>query len=80
MLGRFYLMHMLCVRPETANSSSAHLAIILSSRRCARPGTSKRLDDSDEYLVVELQPVKSRVGIFAPRTASAHECAGRQFE
>ena len=56
MLGRFYLMHMLCVRPEVTNfiiGASCDYSFI--PEMCPS-GNVETITDSDEYLVVELQP------------------------
>jgi hypothetical protein len=63
MLGRFYLMHMLCVRPEVTNfviGSSCDYSFI--PEMCPS-GNVETITDSDEYLVVELQP-RSHEAIF----------------
>jgi 2-polyprenyl-3-methyl-5-hydroxy-6-metoxy-1,4-benzoquinol methylase len=55
-IGRFYLMHMLCVRPEKADfviGASCDYSFI--PEMCPS-GNVEAIVDSDEYLVVELQP------------------------
>lgn len=54
--GRFYLMHMICVRPETTKfviGSSCDYSFI--PEMCPS-GNVEAVTDSDEYLVVEMQP------------------------
>ena len=54
--GRFYLMHMLCVRPEIPNfiiGSSCDYSFV--PEMCPS-GSVEAITDSDEYLVVEMQP------------------------
>ena len=66
MLGRFYLMHMLCVRPEVTNfiiGSSCDYSFI--PEMCPS-GNVETITDSDEYLVVELQPLRHEVGFLRP--------------
>ena len=66
MLGRFYLMHMLCVRPETANfiiGASCDYSFI--PEMCPS-GSVEAITDSDEYLVVELQPIKHEWAFLRP--------------
>ena len=71
-LGRFYLMHMLCVRPETTNfiiGASCDYSFI--PEMCPSRSVEAILD-SDEYLVIELQPIEHesaflRPGPLAPR-------------
>lgn len=56
LLGRFYLMHMLCVRPEKTDfviGASCDYSFI--PEMCPS-GNVEAIVDSDEYLVVELQP------------------------
>ena len=56
MLGRFYLMHMLCVRPEITDfviGSSCDYSFV--PEMCPS-GNVDVITDSDEYLVIEMQP------------------------
>ncbi len=56
LLGRFYLMHMLCVRPEVADfviGSSCDYSFV--PEMCPS-GNVDVITDSDEYLVIEMQP------------------------
>jgi len=56
MIGRFYLMHMIAVHPETTDFTiSAPSDYSLVSELCPS-GKIDRLTDSDEYFVVECQP------------------------
>jgi hypothetical protein len=55
LIGRFYLMHMICIRPETADfviGSSCDYSFI--PEMCPS-GNVHVLADSDDYLVVEMQ-------------------------
>jgi hypothetical protein len=55
LIGRFYLMHMICIQPEVANfeiGSSCDYSFI--PEMCPS-GNVHVLSDSDEYLVVEMQ-------------------------
>ena len=55
MIGRFYLMHMLCVRPEVTDfviGSSCDYSFI--PEMCPS-GNVDAITDSDEYLVIEMQ-------------------------
>lgn len=55
-IGRFYLMHMLCVRPEITDfiiGASCDYSFI--PEMCPS-GNVETITDSDEYLVIELQP------------------------
>ena len=66
LLGRFYLMHMLCVRPEITNfviGSSCDYSFV--PEMCPS-GDVEAITDSDEYLVVELQPLRHEAGFLSP--------------
>jgi 2-polyprenyl-3-methyl-5-hydroxy-6-metoxy-1,4-benzoquinol methylase len=55
MIGRFYLMHMLCVRPEIADfviGSSCDYSFV--PEMCPS-GNVEAITDSDQYLVIEMQ-------------------------
>ncbi len=55
LIGRFYLMHMICIRPEVMDfevGSSCDYSFI--PEMCPS-GNVYRLTDSDEYLIVEMQ-------------------------
>jgi hypothetical protein len=56
MIGRFYLLHMICIRPEVTDfvvGSSCDYSFV--PEMCPS-GNVVTLTDSDEYLVVEIQP------------------------
>jgi hypothetical protein len=56
MMGRFYLMHMLCVRPEVTDfiiGASCDYSFI--PEMCPSDNVDA-ITDSDEYLVIEMQP------------------------
>lgn len=56
-VGRFYLMHMICIRPETSDfrvGSSCDYSFI--PEMCPF-GNVAVMTDSDDFLVVEMQPV-----------------------
>jgi hypothetical protein len=75
MVGRFFLMHMIAIRPETHK-----FVIAASSDYCLVPelcpcGDIVRMTDSDEYFVVECQPRGSHpstrsAGRFDPRSVA----------
>lgn len=61
MLGRFYLRHPLCIRPETSDfriGSSADYSFV--PEMCPS-GAVVAITDSDEYFAVELQPADHEV-------------------
>jgi hypothetical protein len=56
LIGRFYLMHMICIKPERTNffiGSSCDYSFI--PEMCPSDNV-EIIDDSDEYLVIEMQP------------------------
>jgi len=62
MIGRFYLMHMLCIRPEVTDfviGSSCDYSFV--PEMCPSRNV-EALTDSDEYLVVEMQPTAHERG------------------
>jgi hypothetical protein len=55
-IGRFYLIHMLCIRPEVIDfeiGSSCDYSFI---QEMCPSGRVEYMTDSDEYLVIEMQP------------------------
>lgn len=63
LIGRFYLMHMICIRPEVTDfliGSSCDYSFI--PEMCPS-GNVSVLTDSDDYLVVEMQP-RRHEGLF----------------
>ncbi len=61
LLGRFYLLHMLCIKPETTDyqiSSSCDYSFI---PELCPSGNIAIIDDSDDYLVIEMQPQEHEV-------------------
>lgn len=66
MLGRFYLMHMICVRPEVTDfiiGASCDYSFI--PEMCPS-GNVEAIADSDEYLVIEMQPGQHESGFLRP--------------
>jgi hypothetical protein len=55
-LGKFYLMHMLCVRPEVADFIIGASCDYSFVPEMCPSGNVDALTDSDEYLVIEMQP------------------------
>ena len=76
LIGRFYLMHMICIRPEVADfliGSSCDYSFI--PEMCPS-GNVDVLTDSDDYLVVEMQPRRHErdflhMGPIEPRVLAA---------
>jgi hypothetical protein len=76
-IGRFYLMHMLCIRPEVTDfiiGSSCDYSFI--PEMCPS-GNVEALTDSDEYLVVEMQPTGHERGFLqlGPATLDSLACS-----
>jgi hypothetical protein len=70
LIGRFFLMHMICIRPETTDfviSSSCDYSFV--PEMCPS-GNVEIVTDSDQYLVIEMQP-RARSELSASRQASA---------
>src|SRR4051812_4646266 len=65
-LGRFYLMHMLCVRPETnAFIIGASCDYSFVPEMCPS-GNVDVITDSDDYLVIEMQPREHEAQFLRP--------------
>ena len=56
LIGRFYLMHMICIRPETTDFKIGASCDYSFVPEMCPSGNVHVLTDSDEYLVVEMQP------------------------
>ena len=73
LLGRFYLMHMIAIRPETADFTIAAPSDYALIPVLCGSGEIDVITDSDEYFVVEMQPAKEPRPAFrfGPLTPSA---------
>ncbi|MCR9191777.1 MAG: hypothetical protein NXI01_03870 [Gammaproteobacteria bacterium] len=56
MLGRFYLLHMLCIKPETMDYTIGSSCDYSFIPEMCPSGNIAVINDSDDYLVVEMQP------------------------
>jgi len=56
LIGRFYLMHMICIRPEIDDFVIGSVVRLFLHSGDVSVGAVETLTDSDEYLVVEMQP------------------------
>jgi hypothetical protein len=66
LLGRFYLMHMIAVRPEVTDFRiGASWDYSFVPEMCPS-GNASVITDSDEYLVVEMQPRAHEAGFLRP--------------
>jgi 2-polyprenyl-3-methyl-5-hydroxy-6-metoxy-1,4-benzoquinol methylase len=75
LLGRFYLMHMLCIRPELTDfvvASSCDYSFI--PEMCPSDNV-EIVTDSDEYLVVEMQPREHEASFLRPGRLRARPLA-----
>lgn len=66
LIGRFYLMHMVCIRPEVTDfmvGSSCDYSFI--PEMCPSDNVEV-LTDSDRYLVIEMQPVEHERSFLRP--------------
>jgi hypothetical protein len=75
LLGRFYLMHMIAVRPEVADFRvGASWDYSFVPEMCPS-GDVSVIADSDEYLVVEMQPRAHESGFLRPGPLAPAELA-----
>jgi len=65
-LGRFYLMHMLCIRPEHTDFVIAASCDYSFVPEMCPSGNVDTIADSDEYLVIEMQPRDHEWGFLQP--------------
>lgn len=56
LVGRFYLMHMICIRPEVADFTIGSACDYSFVPEMCPSGNVDVVTDSDEYLVIEMQP------------------------
>jgi hypothetical protein len=56
LIGRFYLMHMICIRPEIADFVIGSSCDYSFMPEMCPSGAIEAMTDSDAYLVVEMQP------------------------
>jgi len=56
MIGRFYLMHMLCIRPELTHFTIGSSCDYSFVPEMCPSGNVEAITDSDQYLVIEMQP------------------------
>ena len=65
-LGRFYLMHMLCVRPEITDFTIGSSCDYSFVPEMCPSGNVEAITDSDEYLVIEMQPLDHEAAFLRP--------------
>lgn len=61
MIGRFFLMHMLCIRPETGDFSIGSSCDYSFIPELCPSDAVYIMADSDDYLVVEMQPDQHQI-------------------
>jgi hypothetical protein len=74
-LGRFYLMHMLCVRPEVTDFIIGASCDYSFVPEMCPSGNVEAMTDSDEYLVIEMQPRNHEAEFLLPGPLQAHVLA-----
>jgi len=75
LIGRFYLMHMICIRPEVTDfviGASCDYSFI---PELCPSGNVSVITDSDEYLVIEMQPRDHESAFLRPGPAKPAELA-----
>ncbi len=75
MVGRFYLMHMLCVRPEISNFVIASSGDYSFVPEMCPSGNVEAMTDFDEYLVIEMQPRNHEAASLRPGSISVRRLA-----
>lgn len=65
-LGRFYLMHMIAIRPEVVDFEISGPCDYSFVPEMCPSGNVARIGDSDEYLVVEMQPERHESAYLRP--------------
>jgi hypothetical protein len=76
LIGRFYLMHMLCIRPEVVDfviGASCDYSFI--PEMCPS-GNVTVITDSDDFLVIETQPRHHEASFLRPGPAEPKQLAG----
>src|SRR3990167_1411575 len=61
--GRFYLLHMLCIKPETTQYQVGASCDYSFIPEMCPSGNVAIIDDSDDYLVIEAQPVDHELSL-----------------
>jgi hypothetical protein len=75
-LGRFYLMHMICVRPEVEDFMIGASCDYSFIPEMCPSGNVEAIADSDEYLVIEMQPGQHESGFLRPGPLKLNALAG----
>jgi 2-polyprenyl-3-methyl-5-hydroxy-6-metoxy-1,4-benzoquinol methylase len=66
MLARFYLMHMLCIRPETTEFTIGASCDYSFIPELCPSDNVEVITDSDDYLVIEMQPIQHEARFLQP--------------
>ena len=75
LIGRFFLMHMICIRPEVTDfviGASCDYSFI---PELCPTGNVEVITDSDEYLVIEMQPRNHEASFLQPGAIDTAELA-----
>jgi hypothetical protein len=76
LLGRFYLMHMVAIRPQTVDVTIAGPCDYSFVPEFCPTGRIETFTDSDAYMVVEMQPVPAGSEAFRPGALDSATMAG----
>jgi 2-polyprenyl-3-methyl-5-hydroxy-6-metoxy-1,4-benzoquinol methylase len=66
LLARFYLMHMLCIRPETTEFTIGASCDYSFIPELCPSDNVEVITDSDDYLVIEMQPIQHEARFLQP--------------
>ena len=80
LIGRFYLMHMICIRPETADFTIGSACDYSFVPEMCPSGNVEVVTDSDEYLVIEMQPRAHEAKFLRPGPLKLGSLAGTMSE
>jgi hypothetical protein len=79
-IGRFYLMHMLCIRPEVTDFIIGASCDYSFVPEMCPSGNVEVIVDSDQYLVVEMQPRDREASFLRPGPFKVREIASSLSE
>jgi hypothetical protein len=80
LIGRFYLMHMICVRPERTDFTIGSSCDYSFIPEMCPSGNVQIIADSDEYLVIEMQPRTHESATLRTRPQTIRRLARRLSE
>ena len=74
-IGRFYLIHPLCIRPEVTDFAIGSSFDYSFIPELCPSGNVESIEDSDEYLVIEMQPRDHEGALLRPGPIARHALA-----